>query len=167
MVIVRWITQRQSERLEPFQDGPQIEAQKSCDRSQQQAQVPTGRAQDRMHRVAGGTLEPVTVHQPIDLNVPNQRLDHAPRRRSRVRRQRRSRGVPLRCPRQHAPGPRPGLMGPIALVRHRSLDVGPLCSRIVLGCDCRGPWLHRETCKVLRVKRSKSCSSDPPNLAIL
>ena len=42
-----------------------------------------------------------------------------------------------------------------------------LITRFFLGRDFRSPWFDHEICKLLGRKGSKTCISDPPNLAIL
>jgi hypothetical protein len=77
-----------------------------------------------VHRLAGRALQPVAVHQAIDLHVPDQCLDHAAPAEPGAPPAALS-GCATALPRQDDPGTRSGLMAPIALVRHRGLDLAP------------------------------------------
>lgn len=76
-----------------------------------------GGTQDRMHCVARHALQPVAAHQSIDFHLPDRRLEHAasaepgalPAALSEC-------ATPL--PREDGLRPRPGLVAPVALVRH-------------------------------------------------
>jgi hypothetical protein len=100
LVVASWTEWEQPERPEPFQNDPQMEAQKIRDCPQQQAQVLAGGTQYRGHWIARRALQPIAVHQSISPSTFMCAMSASVtlRRRSWVRRQRRSTGVRLRWP---------------------------------------------------------------------